>query len=134
MRRHVSACSVEGAAAGAGAPPPPPVSHPPLPPTGPDTGFYRFTTASYNLHHLEVPTGYKFVLTADAAAGIDLRDLLWRIYADAFCGYAMKNPLYVPGTPIDCIGFARAVDDLVRVHHATAIARAGAPTLTGGAM
>lgn len=120
----------DGAAGGAGAPPP--VSHPPLPATGPDTGFYRFTTASYNLHHLEVPTGYKFVLTADAAAGTDLRDLLWRIYSEAFCGYAMKNPLYVPGTPIECVGFARAVDDMVRTTHAVAASRGSTAGGGGG--
>lgn len=44
-----------------------PASQTPL--MGPEQGFFRFATDSYVLHHLETPTGYKFALCADAAAG-----------------------------------------------------------------
>lgn len=65
------------------------------------------------LYHVEVPTGYKFVMTCDAAAG-DLRPALWTIYSEIFANFALKNPLYVPGTPITNVGFVAAVDGFVR--------------------
>ena len=66
---------------------------------GPDQGFFRFATDAYVLFHLETPTGYKFAICGDAMAG-DLRPALWTLYADIFASYALKNPLYKPGTPI----------------------------------
>ena len=80
---------------------------------GPEQGFFRYATDAYVLTHLETPTGYKFALTADPAAG-DLRASLWTIYADIFVPYALKNPLYAPGTPITNVGFAAAVDGFVK--------------------
>ena len=67
----------------------------------------------YVLHHLETTTGYRFVLTSDAAAG-DLRPILWHIYEEHFLGYALRNPMYAPGTPIRCVGFSAEVDRYVR--------------------
>jgi hypothetical protein len=84
-----------------------------LPAFGPDQGFYRFATDSYVLWHLEAPTGYKIVLTSDAAAG-DLRPALWTVYAEIFTNFALKNPLYVPGTPITNVGFVAAIDGFAR--------------------
>ena len=65
------------------------------------------------LHHLETPTGYKFALSSDASAG-DLRLALWTLYAEIFLPYALKNPLYQPGTPITNISFRAAVDGYVK--------------------
>ena len=83
-----------------------------LPGFGPEQGFYRFATDAYTLFHLEVPTGYRFVATCDAAAG-DLRPALWAFYEQLFTA-ALKNPAYVPGTPIDSVAFAQAVDGFFR--------------------
>ena len=69
---------------------------PALPPAGPEQGFFRYACSGYVLHHLETPTGYRFVLTSDASAG-DLRGALWHLYAELFVGYALKNPLYRVG-------------------------------------
>jgi len=80
---------------------------------GPEQGFFRFTTDAYVLHHLETPTGYKFALCADAAAG-DLRPALWTLYSEIFTSYALKNPLYAPGTPIQAADFGKAVDGLIK--------------------
>jgi hypothetical protein len=82
-------------------------------PFGPDQGFFRYATDTYVLHHLETPTGYKFVVTADAAAG-DLRPALWTLYSEIFMGHALKNPMYVPGAPIENVGFAVEVDRFMR--------------------
>jgi hypothetical protein len=84
-----------------------------LPAFGPDQGFFRFACDGYVLFHLEAPTGTKFVLTSDAAAG-DLRPALWTLYSEIYTNFAMKNPLYVPGTPISNVGFVAAVDGFIR--------------------
>jgi len=83
-----------------------------LPGFGPEQGFFRFATDAYTLFHLEVPTGYRFVATCDAAAG-DLRPALWAFYEQLFTA-ALKNPAYVPGTPIDGVAFAQAADAFFR--------------------
>ena len=80
---------------------------------GPEQGFFRFATDAYVLYHLETPTGYKFALCADAGAG-DLRAAVWFIYAEIFTAYALKNPLYTPGTPILNAAFGAAVDGYVK--------------------
>jgi hypothetical protein len=69
--------------------------------------------SNYVLHNLETPTGYRFVLTSDGTAP-DMRGALWHIYSELFLGYALKNPLYKPGTPITCVGFVGEVDRFVR--------------------
>ena len=80
---------------------------------GPDTGFFRVTASSYVLHHLETPTGYRFVLTSDAAAG-DLRPVLWYVYEALFVVLALRNPMYTPGTVVEAVAFAAEVDRYVR--------------------
>jgi hypothetical protein len=84
-----------------------------LPAFGPDQGFYRYATDAYVLFHLEAPTGWKLALTCDAAAG-DLRPALWTVYSEILAHYALKNPLYVPGSPITNVGFVAAVDGFIR--------------------
>lgn len=51
-------------------------------------------------------------MTSDAAAG-DLRGALWHIYSEIFVGFGLKNPLYVPGTPIKSSAFAAEIDKFV---------------------
>jgi hypothetical protein len=65
------------------------------------------------LHNLETPTGYRFVLTSDAAAG-DLRPVLWYLYEALFVVLALRNPMYAPGTPIEATAFTGEVDRYVR--------------------
>ena len=90
-------------------------SEPPsqLPSFGPESGFFSYATDAYTLHHLETPTGYKFALSADAAAG-DLRQALWTIYSEIFTTYALRNPLWAVGTPITSALFASAIDGFVK--------------------
>jgi hypothetical protein len=83
------------------------------PSMGPEQGFFRYSTDAYVLSHLETTTGYKFALTSDHASG-DMRAALWTIYSDIFVPYALKNPLYTPGTPIANVGFAAAVEGYIK--------------------
>lgn len=103
----VSGGSGGGASAGAGS------SAAALPPSGPEQGFVRYACASYVLTNLETPTGYRFAITSDPSAG-DLLPALRHIWSELFVGYALKNPLYVPGTPITASLFASEVDHFVR--------------------
>lgn len=80
---------------------------------GPESGFFMYSTDAYTLHHLETPTGYKFALTADAAAG-DLRPALWTLYSEIFNNYALRNPMWAVGTPITTPSFAAACDGFVK--------------------
>lgn len=84
-----------------------------MPPTGPEQGFFRYVCTHYVLHHLETPTGYRIILTSDAAAG-DLRPVLWHLYENVFLTHALRNPMYAPGTPVRCTGFAAEVDRYLR--------------------
>ena len=84
-----------------------------MPPMGPEQGFYRFTTDTYACHHLETPTGYRFVVLTDVGVA-DIRGALWHIYSELFVGYGLKNPLYKPGTPLTNAGFATELDRIVR--------------------
>ena len=84
-----------------------------VPTTGPESGFFRYVCTHYVLHHLETTTGYRIVLTSDAAAG-DLRPVLWYLYEHLFTTYALRNPLYAPGAPIRCTGFVAETDRYLR--------------------
>lgn len=62
-------------------------------------GFQALSTSSYKLHHIETPTGFRFVITSDPNT-TDLRDVLRKIYAEIFVEMITKSPSYVPGQPI----------------------------------
>ena len=104
------------AASGGGSGGPP--AAPPL--AGPDSGFFRAVCTNYVLHHLETLTGYRFVLTTDAAAG-DMFNALRHIYSELFVGHALKNPMYTPGTPVSSTGFVRELDSYLRAHPGFAV-------------
>jgi hypothetical protein len=76
-------------------------------------GFQSLTTSSYKLYHIETPTGFRFVMTADPAT-VDLRDLLRRIYSDYFVDMVLKNPSYTPGQPFKSEAFGQAIDRFLR--------------------
>lgn len=67
--------------------------------------FYSFTTNNYKLHFLESLSGIKIIMNTSANVG-DCRDALAYIYDSLFCELVLKNPLYVPGHPIDSELFA----------------------------
>ncbi|KAK4535855.1 hypothetical protein CDCA_CDCA06G1880 [Cyanidium caldarium] len=72
-----------------------------------------YTTASYQLHYLETPTGLRFVLTTSVHAG-DLTRVLQRIYREAYVECAARNPLYRLGTSVMSDAFRKRLDAIVR--------------------
>ncbi|CAD7973152.1 unnamed protein product [Amoebophrya sp. A25] len=62
--------------------------------------FNSFTTASYKLHCLEIPTGYFFVCTTPPNALWDMRDHLRHVYQTLFVPYVLRHPSYDIGAPV----------------------------------
>eukprot|EP00894_Picocystis_sp_ML_P001651 jgi/Pico_ML_1/52168/g377.t1 len=77
--------------------------------TGTTSSFRSFRTNTYKLHYLESPTGVRIVLVTDPTAG-DYGDTLRYIYRAIYLEYAVKNPLYEIGTPVDCPYFVAALE------------------------
>ena len=77
--------------------------------TGTTSTFRSFRTSTYKLHYLESPTGIRVVLVTDPSAG-DHGDTLRYIYRAIYLEYAVKNPLYDVGAPVDCPFFVAALE------------------------
>lgn len=94
--------------------PPPPPSPLPLCAIFRDTedGISLYKTGTYHLHHLEVPTGYHFVLVTNTAVH-DAAATLAAIYRQAFVPYVVCNPLQARGAPVANPAFVRMVDKTV---------------------
>ena len=60
-----------------------------------DDSLHCLKTSNYTLHHLEVPTGVRFVITTDSATP-DLRPNLLEIYSKLYTEYVVKNPSHDP--------------------------------------
>lgn len=74
-----------------------------------------FVTDVYALHYFETATGLRFVLTTSRDfGGRDMVRHLREIYSDIYVEYAVKNPLYVQGTPITAPFFLQRLDSYVR--------------------
>jgi len=78
-------------------------------------GFQSFKTNKYRLNVFETPTQIKFVMNTDTAVTHPIvRDLLQNLYRQIYVEYALKNPLYKVGTPIESDIFAMKLDEFVR--------------------
>lgn len=75
--------------------------------------FHSFRTNNYKLHFFESLSGIKIVLNTDNEVG-DLRSQLANLYQTVFVEYAVKNPLYVPGQPIEYELFANRLNSYIR--------------------
>jgi hypothetical protein len=78
-----------------------------------ESGIRRFATKSYALHHLETPTGLRFVLTTDVGVA-DASPVLWHMYAVLWREHVALNPLQPSGEPLSTPGFFEAVDAYLR--------------------
>ncbi|CAD5177113.1 unnamed protein product [Musa acuminata subsp. malaccensis] len=65
---------------------------------GQGCSFYSFRTNTYKLSFMESPSGIKLILITHPKTS-DHRESLKQIYS-LYVEYVVKNPLYVPGTPI----------------------------------
>lgn len=81
-------------------------------PTTPYEGFRHYVTGSYKLNCIETMTGLKILLTTDANVGDIQHDLreLYKVYIE----YAVRNPCYKCGEPIQLEMFKDKIDEAVR--------------------
>lgn len=82
-------------------------------PIDPREGFLFYKTNKYALHYYETPSGLKFVLNTDTTS-TGVREVLHQLYAKVFVEYAVRNPLWTPGTPITSDLFKVKLDDFIR--------------------
>lgn len=110
-------------------------------PTDPKEGFLFYKTNKYALHYLETASGlrfvtdrfsffffeefmdfrdftiefsiYRFVLNTDTAAS-SVKEYLQQYYANIWVEYVVKNPLWIPGTPVTSDLFKQKSDQYIR--------------------
>lgn len=75
-------------------------------------GFYACSTSAFKLNYFETPSGHRFVLCTDLAAG-DMREPLRHIYSHIFVECLVKNPLWTPNEEITNANFVQAIDRYV---------------------
>ncbi|TMW42675.1 hypothetical protein DOY81_012250, partial [Sarcophaga bullata] len=76
-------------------------------------GFLFYKTNKYALHYLETPSGLKFVLNTDVNAS-NVKELLKQIYSKVWVEYVVRDPLWMPGTPVESELFQIKLDELIR--------------------
>ena len=78
-------------------------------------GFQSFKTTKYRMNVYETAIQTKFVINTDTAVTHPIvRDLLQNIYGQIYVEYALKNPLYKMGTPIESELFTVKLDEFVK--------------------
>ncbi|XP_031633334.1 trafficking protein particle complex subunit 1 [Contarinia nasturtii] len=82
-------------------------------PTDPKEGFLFYKTNKYALHYLETASGLRFVLNTDTSA-VSVKEFLQQYYAKVWVEYVVKNPLWVPGTPVTSDLFKQKSDQYIR--------------------
>lgn len=82
-------------------------------PIDPREGFLFYKTNKYALHFFETPSGLKFVLNTDIFS-TGVKEILQQLYAKVFVEYAVRNPLWTPGTPITSDLFKLKLDEFIR--------------------
>ena len=76
-------------------------------------GFLFYKTNKYALHFFETPSGLKFVLNVDVLS-TGVKELLQQLYAKIYVEYAVRNPLWIQGTPITSDLFKIKLDEFIR--------------------
>lgn len=82
-------------------------------PIDPREGFLYYKTDKYSLHYFETASGLRFVITTDTTS-TGVKELLQQLYAKIFVEYAVRNPLWTPGTPITSILFKTKLDEFIK--------------------
>jgi trafficking protein particle complex subunit 1 len=76
-------------------------------------GFLYYKTNKYALHYLETLSGLKFVLNTDNLS-TGAKEFMQNLYSKVWIEYAVRNPLWQPGTPITSELFKVKLDEFVR--------------------
>lgn len=82
-------------------------------PIDPREGFLFYKTNKYALHFFETSSGQKFILNTDTAA-TGVREFLQQLYSKIWLDYAVRNPLWIPGTPITSDLFKQKLDEFIK--------------------
>ena len=82
-------------------------------PTDSKEGFLFYKTNKYALHYVEVASGLKFVLNTDNTS-TGVKDFLLQLYSKIWIEYVVRNPLWVPGTPVTSELFKTKLDDFIK--------------------
>lgn len=61
----------------------------------------------------QTPSGLKFVLNTDISS-TGVKEILQQLYAKVFVEYAVRNPLWTPGTPITSDLFKIKLDEFIK--------------------
>ena len=76
-------------------------------------GFYACSTNTFKINYYEPPSGLRFIVTTDLAAG-DMRESLRHIYSNIYVECLVKNPLWRPDEELTCpLTFELMVDPVV---------------------
>lgn len=76
-------------------------------------GFLFYKTDKYSLHYFETASGLRFVITTDTLS-TGVKELLQQLYAKVFVEYAVRNPLWTPGTQITSLLFKTKLDEFIK--------------------
>ncbi|CAD7085240.1 unnamed protein product [Hermetia illucens] len=76
-------------------------------------GFLYYKTNKYALHYLETPSGLKFVISTDTAS-INVKELLQQFYAKVWVEFVVRDPLWVPGTPVTSDLCKQKIDEFIK--------------------
>lgn len=68
---------------------------------------------TYTLLIFQTPSGLKFVLNTDISS-TGVKEILQQLYAKVFVEYAVRNPLWTPGTPITSDLFKIKLDEFIK--------------------
>lgn len=82
-------------------------------PIDPREGFLFYKTNKYALHYYETPSGLKFVLNTDIVS-TGVKEVLQQLYSKIFVEYVVRNPLWIPGTPVTSDLFKVKLDEFIR--------------------
>lgn len=82
-------------------------------PIDPREGFLFYKTNKYALHFYETPSGLKFVLNTDIVS-TGVKEILQQLYSKVFVEYAVRNPLWTPGTPVTSDLFKVKLDEFIK--------------------
>mmetsp|Transcript_15892 Transcript_15892/g.36114 ORF Transcript_15892/g.36114 Transcript_15892/m.36114 type:complete len:146 (-) Transcript_15892:43-480(-) len=75
-------------------------------------GFYACSTNTFKINYYEPPSGLRFIVTTDLAAG-DMRESLRHIYSNIYVECLVKNPLWRPDEELTCPLFTQTLDRYV---------------------